>query len=40
MNNLAKVKLHLCEDSINIINNKIPLDLNNYLFEFILDIYN
>ena len=40
MNNLDKVKLQLCQESIHIIENKIPLDLNNYLFNSILDIYN
>lgn len=32
MNNLDKVKRQLSEESINIIENKVPLDLKNYLF--------
>lgn len=40
MDNLKKVKLQLSKESINIIDNKIPLDIKNYLFNNIIDIYN
>ena len=40
MNNLIKVKSQLSKESIDIIDSKIPLDLKNYLFNNIIDIYN
>lgn len=40
MNNLRKVKLQLSKESMDIIDSKIPLDLKNYLFNNIIDIYN
>lgn len=40
MNNLDKLKLHLSEESITIIENHINSDLKHYLFNSILDKYN